>query len=83
MCIEYIDLNKITLKNLYPLPMIDNLLDQLQHVKYFTKLDIKSIYHQVRVKDEDTWKIAFMTMQGLYEWLVMSFGLCNAPTTFM
>jgi hypothetical protein len=83
MCIDYKALNKITVKNQYPLPKIDNLLEQLQHVKYFTKLDLKSGYHIVCVKEEDTWKITFKTRQGLYEWLVMPFGLCNAQTTFM
>jgi len=76
-------LNKIALKNIYPIRKIDYLLDQLQQEKYFTKLDLKSGYHEVRVKEEDTWKIAFKTKQGLYEWLVMPFGLCNAPTIFM
>jgi hypothetical protein len=83
MCINYRALNKIVLKNRYPLPRIDDLLHQLQHEKYFTKMDLKSEYHQLRIKEEDTWNTAFKTRQGLYEWLVMLFGLCNAPTTFM
>jgi hypothetical protein len=78
MCVDYKDLKKITRKNWYPLPKINDLLDQLHHTKYFTKLDLKSGYHQVRVREEDTWNTTFKKMKGFYECLVMPFGLCNA-----
>ncbi|GBG88381.1 hypothetical protein CBR_g47080 [Chara braunii] len=82
MCIDYRGLNAITVKNAKPLPRIDDLLGRVQGCRYFTKIDLKSGYHQIAVRPEDQHKTAFQTRYGLYEFVVMPFGLCNAPGTF-
>ncbi|KAJ1171611.1 hypothetical protein NDU88_003471 [Pleurodeles waltl] len=80
--VDYRGLNKATIKNKYPLPLIPVLLDQLRHSTVYTKLDLRGAYHLVRVKEGDEWKTAFKTKFGLFEYTVMPFGLCNAPAAF-
>jgi hypothetical protein len=81
--IDYRALNEVTVKNKYPLPRIDDLFDQLGRVKYFSKIDLRSGYYQLRIRSEDVPKTAFITRYGQYEFTVMMFGLINAPAYFM
>lgn len=83
MCIDYCQLNKVMIKNKYPLPTIDDLFDQFQGAKCFSKIDYHSGYHQLKVRELDTPKTSFQTRYGHYEFLVMSFELINAPAAFM
>jgi hypothetical protein len=83
LCIDFRQLNKVIVKNKYPLLRIDDLFDQLKGVKIFLKIDLRSGYHQVRIKDEDINKTSFRTRYGHYEFTVVPFGLSNAPIVFM
>jgi hypothetical protein len=83
MCVDYHSLNEVTIKNKYPLPRIDDLFDQLKGESVFSKIDLRSGYHQLKIKATDIPKTAFITRYGLYKYMVMSFGLTNSPAYFM
>jgi hypothetical protein len=83
LCVDYHALNEVTVKNKYPVPRIDDLFDQLRGASVFSKIDLRSGYHQLKIRECDIPKTAFVSRYGLYEYMVMSFGLTNAPTYFM
>jgi hypothetical protein len=82
LCVDYRQLNNATRRNVYPLPLISELMDKFQGAKWFTKFDVRDGYHRIRIKEGHEWMTAFKTREGLYEYLVMPFGLTNAPATF-
>ena len=83
MCVDYRSLNDVTVKNKYPLPRIEDLFDQMRGARVFFKIDLRSGYHQMKIRPSDILKTTFSTWYGLYEFTVMSFGLTNAPAYFM
>ena len=82
LCVDYRGLNKVTIKDRYPIPLVSEMLDRLSKASVYTKLDLRDAYHRLRIREGDEWKTAFKTRYGHYEYNVMPFGLANAPATF-
>ena len=82
LCVNYCELNAVTVKNCYPLPLINEMLSCLASTHYFSKVDLCDAYHQIRIKEGDEWKTTFHMKFGSFEYLIMAFGLSNAPATF-